>query len=235
MARSVWVERQAAPLRQQVVKLIREQILNGEIAPGERLVESALCSDFTVSRTVIREALRQLESERLVTVLPTFGPIVTILTKKDIESIYCVRENLEGLAGTLFAANATQKQADAMIRLLNRMETDFVNGTVAAREKIKAEFYALLLKGGGNDVLAETLAIIHGRVALFRRYAFVDEKRVAIAMNELRRIVDAVAVKRNAELARKACEEHVRLAGKLANAAYAEHLESNANAVDTAA
>lgn len=235
MARSVSVERQAAPLRQQVVKLIREQILSGEIAPGERLVESTLCSAFTVSRTVIREALRQLESERLVTVLPTFGPIVTILTKKDIESIYCLRANLEGLAGSLFAANATQKQADAMIRLLNRMETDFVNGTVAAREKIKAEFYGLLLKGGGNDVLAETLTIIHGRVALFRRYAFVDEERVAIAMNELRRIVDAVAVKRNAELARKACEEHVRLAGKLAIAAYAEHLKSTANGVDTAA
>jgi len=235
MARSIVVERQAAPLRQQVVKLIREQILNGEIAPGDRLVESTLCSAFTVSRTVIREALRQLESERLVIVLPTFGPIVTILTKKDIESIYRVRENLEGLAGMLFATNATQKQADAMVRLLNRMETDFVNGTVAAREKIKGEFYDLLLKGGGNDVLAETLAIIHGRVALFRRSAFVDEKRVAISMSELRRIVDAVAVKRNAELARKTCEEHVRLAGKLAIAAYAEHLKTTANVVDTAA
>ncbi|QBR02896.1 GntR family transcriptional regulator [Paraburkholderia pallida] len=234
MARSVLVERQAAPLRQQVVKLIREQILNGEIAPGERLVESTLCLAFTVSRTVVREALRQLESERLVTVLPTFGPIVTILTKKDIESIYRVRENLEGLAGMLFATNATQKQADAMVRLLNRMETDFVNGTVAAREKIKGEFYDLLLKGGGNDVLAETLAIIHGRVALFRRYAFIDEARVAISMNELRRIVDAVAVKRNAELARKTCEAHVRLAGKLAIAAYAGHLALQEHDVHTA-
>ncbi|WP_109479811.1 GntR family transcriptional regulator [Paraburkholderia sp. C35] len=235
MARPVVVERHAAPLRQQVVKLIREQILDGEIAPGERLLESTLCNAFGVSRTVIREALRQLESERLVTVVAAFGPVVTVLTQRDIESIYRVRENLEGLAGELFALNATDQQAKAMIKLLKRMEREFLHGSVGSRDTIKSEFYALLLAGGGNDVLAETMAVIHGRIALFRRYAFVDDARVAIAMNELRHIIDAVAVNRNADEARKACEAHVRLAGKLAVEEYARRLKEGVPVTDSVA
>ncbi|RAS33155.1 GntR family transcriptional regulator [Paraburkholderia bryophila] len=235
MARSVIVERHAAPLRQQVVRLLREQILDGELAPGERLLESALCNAFGVSRTVIREALRQLESEHLVTVIASIGPIVTVLTQRDIESIYQVRQNLEGLAGMLFAVNATDKQAKEMIELLARMETEFLKGSVESRDNIKSEFYELLLEGGGNKVLAETMNVIHGRIAIFRRYAFIDEARVAISMNELRRIIDAVAVKRDADLARNACEEHVNLAGKLAIQEYERRLPQNASVAETVA
>jgi DNA-binding GntR family transcriptional regulator len=217
------VERHAAPLRQQVVKLLREDILEGQIAPGERLVEGALCTTYGVSRTVIREALRQLESENLVTVLPN-GPVVTVLTKRDIESIYQVRANLEGLAGELFASNASDEDAAAMIALRDRMEVEYVNGTVEQREEIKEEFYSLLLKGGGNDVLAESMRGIHARIALFRRYAFVDGKRVALSMKELRRIIDAAAVRRDPERARRACEEHIHGASKLAVEEYSRRL-----------
>ncbi|MGF6757468.1 GntR family transcriptional regulator [Paraburkholderia sp. GAS42] len=217
------VERHAAPLRQQVVKLLREDILDGQIAPGERLVEGALCTTYDVSRTVVREALRQLESEHLVTVLPN-GPVVTVLTKRDIESIYQVRATLEGLAGELFASNAPEDDVAAMVALRDRMEEEYVNGTVEQREEIKEEFYSLLLKGGGNDVLAESMSVIHARIALFRRYAFVDGKRVALSMKELRRIIDAAAVRRDPERARRACEEHIQGASKLAVEEYSRRL-----------
>jgi DNA-binding GntR family transcriptional regulator len=223
------VERHAAPLRQQVVKLLREDILDGQMAPGERLVEGILCSTYGVSRTVIREALRQLESEHLVTVLSN-GPVITVLTKRDIESIYQVRAKLEGLAGELFAVNASDEDAAALIALRERMEQDYLNGTVESREETKEAFYSLLLKGGGNEVLAETMKVIHARVALFRRYAFVDGKRVAISMNELRRIIEAVAVKRDPERGRRACEEHIHGAGKLAVEEYSQRVGELAEA-----
>src|ERR1700734_3640856 len=110
MRSSTIIARTAAPLRQQVVRLIREDILNGGLVPGQRLVESGLCEAYGVSRTVIREALRQLESERLITVMPNLGPIVTILTESEIRALYVVRGTLEGLAGELFALNASPQE-----------------------------------------------------------------------------------------------------------------------------
>jgi DNA-binding transcriptional regulator YhcF (GntR family) len=107
------ITRTAAPLRQQVVKAIREDILDGGLVPGQRLVESVLCDAYGVSRTVIREALRQLESEHLIRVMPNLGPIVTVLTESEIKSIYVVRASLEGLAGELFALHATFAESTA--------------------------------------------------------------------------------------------------------------------------
>lgn len=210
------IERTAAPLRQQVVKLMREDILNGALEPGQRLIESALCESYGVSRTVIREALRQLESEHLIKVLPSQGPIVTVLTEEEIKAIYVVRASLEGLAGQLFAQNARQKDVTAMIKLGDRLERDYRHGTVESREELKAQFYVLLLSGGGNEVLQEALRSIHARIALFRRFAFVNEDRIELSIEELQGIIEAAAVRRDPKAARQACEMHIVRAGELA-------------------
>lgn len=218
------IERHAAPLRQQLVQNLRDDILNGALAPGERLLENVLCESYGVSRTVVREGLRQLESESLITMLPGRGPIVTVLTKHDIEALYQVRRVLEGLAGELFARNATDDQARGLAALLDRMESSYLNGTVETREQSKAEFYDRLLEGAGNSVLAENLHGVHTRIGLFRRYAFLDEHRVAISMEELRHIVYQAATVRDPENARKCCERHIRLAGELAVIEYDRRL-----------
>ena len=210
------IERTAAPLRQQVVKLIREDILNGALQPGQRLVENTLCEAYGVSRTVIREALRQLESEHLIRVLPAQGPIVTVLTAAEIKAIYVVRASLEGLAGQLFASEAGPATVAAMLALRNSLGPRYRDGTVDQREDYKAEFYRILLEGGGNPVLQEVLRSIHARIAIFRRFAFVDEARLALSIEELERIIDAAAVRRDPDVARIACENHIRLAGELA-------------------
>lgn len=215
------VERHAAPLRQQVVRAMRESILEGEVSPGERLLESALCERYDVSRTVIREALRQLESESLVTVLPNRGPIVTVLEQHDIEALYDVRRALEGLAGELFARNASDSVIDELQDHFRLMNDLYLHGTVETREQSKEEFYRILLEGTGNDILASSLRGVHTRIGLFRRFAFVDDTRVSMSMEELRRIVRAIAIKRDPVEGRAACEEHIRLAGQLAVLEYA--------------
>ncbi|WP_294563993.1 GntR family transcriptional regulator [uncultured Arthrobacter sp.] len=224
MRTNLKVERHAAPLRQQVVRLIREDILEGVLAPGSRLLESAMCESYGVSRTVIREALRQLETESLITMVPNRGPIVTVLSRRDIESLYEVRRSLEGLAGELFALHASAEQAAALTSLIMAMESDYLHGSVESREASKEEFYALLLAGAGNPVLDSSLRGIHTRIGLFRRYAFIDEERVAISMQELRRVVRAAAVERDPNAARAACEHHIRLAGELAVIEYSKRL-----------
>jgi DNA-binding GntR family transcriptional regulator len=210
------IERTAAPLRQQVVRALREDILNGQLAPGQRLVEAALCAAYGVSRTVVREALRQLESEALIRVLPAQGPIVAVLTEAEIRALYVVRATLEGLAGRLFAANADPATIDAMLALRDQMDETYLHGSVESREAFKAQFYALLLAGAGNSVLTDALSGLHARVAMFRRFAFVDEGRVHHSAAELEKIIDACALRRDPDTAQTACEGHIREAGDLA-------------------
>ena len=210
------IARTAAPLRQQVVRLIREDILNGVLAPGQRLVENALCEAYGVSRTVIREALRQLETERLILVRANLGPIVTVLSQSEIKAIYVVRAALEGLAGRLFAHNATPAQCRDMIHLRDRLDKEYRKGDVDSREFIKADFYRQLCAGTANNVLTESLGSIHARIAIFRRYAFVDPARIEPSISELEAIINAVARDRDPDAAAVACEHHIVLAGDLA-------------------
>ncbi|MGZ9810259.1 GntR family transcriptional regulator [Pseudoroseicyclus sp. H15] len=198
------------------MRLIREDILNGALVPGQRLVENALCEVYGVSRTVIREALRQLESEHLIQVRANLGPVVTVLTVKEIKAIYVVRAALEGLTGKLFAQNADEAQAKALIELRDRLDAEYRHGDVDSREAIKADFYQLLSAGTGNDVLTENLKAIHARIAVFRRYAFVDPARIEPSIAELEAIINAAARDRDADAAAAACEHHIILAGDLA-------------------
>jgi DNA-binding GntR family transcriptional regulator len=218
------ITQRAAPLRQQVVELLRQEILDDVLHPGQRLLENTLCERYGVSRTVIREALRQLESEHLITMLPNRGPIVTVLTAHDIQNLYEVRGTMEGLAGRLFAERATAEQAEALVALIGRMEDTYLRGTVESRGEAKDEFYELLLNGAANDVLRASLRGVHSRIGIFRHFAFVDDERVRISMEELRKIVTAAAVTRDPLAARTACEEHIRLAGELAIIEYDKHV-----------
>jgi len=210
------VERHAAPVRQQVVRLIRQDILDQRLRPGDRLTESALCARYGVSRTVVREALRQLESESLITMRPHRGPIVAVLTAHQIRSLYQVRANLEGLAGHLFAQQASDRQARALVDHVAHMAAHLLDADLGARVRLKEEFYRLLLDGAGNPILRETLAGIHARIGLFRHYAFSDDERTRLSLDELRRITDAAALRRDPDAAQQACTEHIDRAGKLA-------------------
>ena len=216
------IERTAAPLRQQVVKHIREEILSGRLVAGQRLVENVLCDTLGVSRTVIREALRQLESEHLIRVLANAGPIVTVLTEGEIRSIYVVRAALEGLSGKLFALNASTNQCKSLIKLRDRLDKEYRKGDVDSREDIKADFYHQLLAGAQNDVLTESLRSIHARIAIFRRFAFVDPARIEPSISELETIINAAARDRDPVAAQFACEHHIILAGDLAIMEYAK-------------
>jgi DNA-binding GntR family transcriptional regulator len=216
MTSAARIERTAAPLRRQVVRALREDILNGVMAPGQRLVEATLCAAYGVSRTVIREALRQLESEHLVRVVAPQGPVVAVLTAAEIRAIYVVRAALEGLAARLFAQNADAGHLQRMLDLQGSLARDYLHGSVDSREDFKAAFYAALLDGTGNAVLADALTGIHARVAIFRRFAFVDEGRVKLSGVELLRIIDACAVRRDPAAAHAAAEHHIALAADLA-------------------
>lgn len=218
------IARPAAPLREEVVRLLRQEILDQDLLPGQRITEASLCERFGVSRTVIRESLRHLESERLITLLPNRGPIVTVLSRHEIESLYEVRRNLEGLAGELFARRASDGLAESLRCHVGAMQERMLAGDLAERGKLKEEFYRMLLDGADNPVLTTTLHGIHARVAVFRHYAFSNELRVRDILLELAAITRAAAELRDPELARRACEDHIERAGRIAIAEYARRV-----------
>jgi DNA-binding GntR family transcriptional regulator len=209
------VQREAAPLRTQVVALLREAIVGAEYAPGERLVERALCDRFEVSRTVVREALRQLESEGLVDIVPNRGPVVAVVSVDDAEALYEVREVLEALAGRSFAERATAPQRAALERRLKAVETAVDRGDLKRILQSKDAFYETLFEGAANQVARTTLAGIHARTSLLRGLTLQAPGRSRHTIEELRAIT-AAASSGDATAAWDACASHVRSAAAVA-------------------
>jgi DNA-binding GntR family transcriptional regulator len=208
------VTRVAAPLRMQVVEQLREMIVSGDYGPGDRLVEAPLCEHFGVSRTVVREAIRQLESEGLVTIIANRGPVVTELSPADTQALYEVRMSLEGLAGLLFAERASQQQRDDLQTALDEVTAAFDEPGLRSRLAAKDRLYDVLIDGAANPMIRQMLRGIHARVQLLRGLSLQAPGRAEISLAELRKIVEA-ATAGDGDAARIACEEHVRQAGKL--------------------
>lgn len=211
--------RVAAPLRQQVVDGLRAAIVAAEFEPGSRLYEGVLCERFDVSRTVVREALRQLESEGLVTMIAHRGPVVAELGLDDARDLYELRAALEGAAGAFFAERATPAQRATLTAALGAVEEAFATGDIGTELAAKDEFYEALFEGSGNRAISSTLRGVKARIQVLRGLSLRAEGRAAVSLAELRQIVAAAAVARDPDAARTACETHVRNAGALALAA----------------
>jgi DNA-binding GntR family transcriptional regulator len=169
-----------------------------------------------VSRTVVREALRQLESEGLVTTVPQRGPVVAVLSAADAASLYEVRAVLEALAGRAFAERATPPQRDALRAALAAVEALLDGGgplvdVLAAKDR----FYDALLDGAHNEVARAALRGVHARTSLLRGLTLRAAGRPAQTRRELRAIADA-AVSGDGSAAWHACEDHVRSAAAVA-------------------
>lgn len=202
------IVRIAAPLRQSVVENIRSAITTGHFEPGERVTEKELCEMIGVSRTLVREALRQLESEGLINVLPHRGPVVARVSLEQAEQIYLVRRELEGLAAELFASKASQEQQKELKDLLKELKASKSSNDRSARLAIKNRFYACLLRGSGNDALRQVFDLLNSRVTMLRVTSLQQKGRLQKSLSELTALVDAM-VARDASAARRAAIIHV--------------------------
>jgi DNA-binding GntR family transcriptional regulator len=206
--------RLAAPLRKQVADELRQGILSNRFPPGSRLIERILCDELQVSRTVVREALRQLESEHLIELVANVGPIVRSLSDSEVRSLYEVRAALESLAGGDCATNASaavQERLKTALRLVQSTDPTDIAGLLAAKD----EFTAALIEGSGNEVIGDMLSSIHARVSRLRALTLQAPGRIATTIRELEEICDAV-LKRDSAKAAAACREHVESAARIA-------------------
>lgn len=209
------VEKVAAPLRQSVTESIRYAIALGHFSPGERLTERELCEMTGVSRTLVREALRQLESEGLIEVVPNRGPSVTRLSADQARGIYLVRAELEGLACQIFAEHADDKQRAALQDAFRKLKRSFKDTDPLARLRAKNHFYDCLVDGTGNQALGDTLRLLNARIMLLRATSLRAPGRSADSMAELAAMMEALDAK-DGKKARSLAEEHIRNAAKAA-------------------
>jgi DNA-binding GntR family transcriptional regulator len=217
------LRRVAAPLREQVVEILRSDIVAGDLEPGTRLVEAALCTRFSVSRPVVREALRQLVAEGLLESVPNQGTVVARLGVDSARDLYEVRALLEGYAGRLFAERASDADRAALRVAFGFVEKSFAQQGLVEQLDGKDEFYDVLLRGAGNDEIRQILLGIHARVQMLRGISMQSPGRLSTSLEELRQITDA-AIAGDPAATEAACRIHIEHAAVIALAALAERL-----------
>ena len=211
--KSLRVERNLPTLREQVLEKLRSAIVEMRFQPGERLVERKLCELLGVSRTSVREALRHLESEGLVRAVPHKGPVVALPTADEARDLYEVRVALEGLAGELFARDATEAQRQALFARFRDLADAASRNDVQAAYQAGGRFYETLIAGIGNQLCAEMFRGLLARAAHLRIISAGAPGRLPIIVAELHRVIDAVA-NRDPDAARRACVAHVQSAAE---------------------
>lgn len=209
------IEDDAAPLRRQAEDALRRRILSGEVAPGERLKERELVEMLGVSRTSLREALRQIEAEGLVTLEPNRGPVVARLSYEDAEDLYEIRGILEEQACADFAMRATSTHIKALEQAFSELRSLALAGDVEGTVRLSDVFYDAILDGCGNRLLGRMLTQLHNRIVLLRRTSLSNPDRLPETLVELTEIYEAL-IARNERSAAAASRHHVRQAARVA-------------------
>jgi GntR family transcriptional regulator, trigonelline degradation regulator len=204
------VVRTPAPIRAQVLDNLRQAILDRHFVPGQRLIERELVELTGVSRTSVREALRELAAEGLVSTIPNKGTVVATLSAEEARQLYQVRSVLEGLAGKLFVENASPAQRRALARQVAVIDRIVARG--GSPLEAKDRFYEILFAGGGNIALRQTAAALHARIRALRSLSLSTPDRARCGVVELYELLEAVETD-DAEKAARACRRHVANSG----------------------
>ena len=212
------VSRESTSLRLLVENRLRSAIGSGVFKPGQRLIERELCAQTGVGRTSIREALRQLEAEGLVTTIPHRGPIVSTITAEEAVQLYDLRALLEGYAGR----ECARRRDPAIIgRLRKQFE---IMGVVAGHDDrsdllaAKTEFYAALLEGCGNIFVERFLKMLLNRVTVLRMTSMTQANRIGKSLGEIEAILTAIE-NGDEDAAERNCVQHIQNAAAVALAA----------------
>lgn len=209
------IDKAPQTLREIVQERMREAIIGGHFAPGERLVERPLCDQLGVSRTVIRETIRFLEAEGLVEILPNRGPIVATLNWNQARQIYDIRQQLEASAAAQAASTQTPDFATRLGRALTAVEATTGDATWAKHLQATTEFYELIFLEADHTIAWDIVQRLNGRISRLRALTIAAKDRENSGFSYLQAIHDAI-VDRDAKAARKAVITHINTASGIA-------------------
>lgn len=179
------------PLREIVFESMRDAILGGILKPGERLMEIQLADEMGVSRTPVREAIRKLELENFVVMIPRKGAYVAGVSLKDVADVFEIRSALEGLAAGLAAERVTEDELEQMERALF-YRADEGELDLEMIVKSDTDFHALVYQASRNGRLIQILENLREQIQRFRSTSLAVPGRMIIALGEHRMIVEAL-------------------------------------------
>ncbi len=198
------------PLREIVSDALRQAIRDGILPPGERLMEIPLAEELGVSRTPIREAIRILEQEGLIVMIPRRGTYVADMSLKDVTEVFELRSILEELAAELAAERITNEEIEALeqhlVEIGNYMNENNLDKVVQA----DILFHEILYKASRNDRLVEMINNLREQTLRFRTLSMSQTGRLAKTWDEHRQLVEAISdhdVERARQIARIHMEE----------------------------
>lgn len=196
------------PLREIVYEELKMQILKGEIPPGTRMMEVEMADEMGVSRTPIREAIRKLEKEGLVTIEPRRGAYASRISTQDMIEILEVRQNMEGLAAYYAALRADEDTKSDIKALAKEYEQAVKERNTADMIKIDTDFHHLIVKGSHNKILVNMVEQLQELVLRFRYLYYDNFKRGEQMPAEHEEIYSAI-LQGDGDRARAAAELHI--------------------------
>ena len=200
-------------LREQLRERILQRILDGEFAPGDRIVENRLTKEYGVSQAPVREALRDLEAMRFVQSEPHRGVRVRRVSHKEIGEMYPVRAALEEVAGRAAAPLVTDELLARLEEQLDRLRGAVADQDVPAQLRHDARFHELIVEAAGNTLLLEVWRSLHAEVRTLITYVVLHSSQLNI-VEAHRPIVEALR-RRDPDLAGKEMRDHIEHFGAL--------------------
>lgn len=222
---AIRVERPAKTLREMTLDKARDAIVTGYFRPGDRLVERDLCARLGVSRTVVREVLRHLESEGLVVNPPNKGPMVALLDLNEARQIYEIRGALEGMAAKLCADRHDPQVVVALDAALARIRDSYAEQDMPGVLTHTTAFYQTLFSAVGRDIAWGVVSLLTVRINHLRSMTIKTKHRAVEGPAQMAQIIDAIR-KGDGESARLAALEHVARACAIAEQVLAEQQQT---------
>jgi len=198
------------PLREIVFEYLRNSILNGELEPGERLMELQLAQQLGVSRTPVREAIRKLELEGLVEMIPRKGAYVADMSIKDILDVLEVRMFLEGLAAYLAAERMSEDEIEKLKEVLKKFEEGLVTMEKEDMIELDNKFHDMIIAGSRNNKLLQIVQGLQEQFQRFRVIYFNEYNEHQDLIKYHRAIVEAID-NRDSKQAQEYAQTHVEL------------------------
>lgn len=183
------------PLRDVVFKTLRQAILTGELKPGERLMEIHLANRLGVSRTPIREAIRMLELEGLVTMVPRKGAEVSRISKQDISDVLEVRSSLDALSVRLACERITPEEITKLEEAADAFRAAIESGDLTAVAQADVDFHDIIVASSKNKRLVQMVNNLAERVYRYRLEYIKDKSSHNMLIREHQEILDRIKAK----------------------------------------
>ena len=201
-------------LRERILETIRDAIIKGALKPGEKVAEPELAERFGISRTPIREAFRQLESEGYLTVIPRKGAVVTAFSQKDVEEFYAIKSILEGYAAKRACENLSPKEIEKLEAINAKLSQLSEGADVKQFFRVHNDFHDLFVKAANNEKLYEMITNLVSKFQRLRLASLNVPGRMKTSVEEHEKIIDAFR-KKNPSGAEKLVRKNAEYGGRV--------------------